>query len=124
MPLMPMGSAFVIALLGAVAVGLRPGYTFGTLLLGATIAAAMAGLAASAAQFLPGRYFLPTAVIGGSILGLVVAAMLRAARVLDFGDVHDATALIWPVAIVSALMLSRSWGMHLPRLRRTGPRRR
>jgi hypothetical protein len=118
MSFMPMVSAFCLALIGAVAVGLRPGYSFGMLMLGATISAAMAGLAASVAQFLPRRYYFVAIVIGGCVMGLVVGGMLRAARVLEFGAVRDATALIWPVAIVTALVLSRNWGMHLPRLRR------
>lgn len=118
MRFMAMVSAFVIALVGATAVGLRPGYPFGTLLLGATILAAMTGMAASVLQFLPQRYFFSATIAGGIALGLLVATLLRAARVLDFGDVHGATIVVWPVAAVVALFLGRASGMQMAKLRR------
>lgn len=118
MRVMPMVSAFVIALVGAVAVGLRPGYGFAPLLLGATIASAMTGMAASALQFLPQRYFLPAAILGGSLTGLVVGALLQAAQVLDTGPVRGMTLGVWPATVVAALVVSRVSGMKLPRLRR------
>jgi hypothetical protein len=123
MRFMPMAAAFTIALIGAVAVGLRPGYPFGALVLGATIVAAMTGLAASVLQFLPPRYFLPVSAVAGSALGLLVAPMLGMAQVLGFGDVRAPAALIWPVATVTALVLSRASGMLLPPLRHRRRRR-
>lgn len=118
MQFMPIVAAFVIALVGGVAVGFRPGYSFGTLFMGATIVAAMTGLAASVLQFLPQRAFLFVAAIAGSILGLLVPPMLQWAEVLGFGDVRGPVSLVWPVAAVTALLLSRASGMQLPRLRR------
>jgi hypothetical protein len=118
MPLVPILSAFVIALLGAMAIGLRPGYSFGTLLLGATIVSAMTGLAASVLQFLPSRYFLPGAIVLGGGLGLMVGAMLGWAHALDFGAVRSTVDLVWPVAAVTGLLISRASGMQLPALRR------
>lgn len=118
MPLIPMIAGFVIALAGAVIFAFRPGFPFGTLVLGATIVAAMTGLAASALQFLPKRYFLAVAVVAGSIMGLLVALMLRWAEELGFGDVRGTTTFVWPVATVAALLLSRASGMRLPSLRR------
>lgn len=121
MRFLPIVAAFVIALLGAVAVGLRPGYPFDTLLIGATMAAAMTGLAASVLQFLPQRYFLPTAVIAGCVLGLLIAPMLNWAQVFGFGDVRNAAAVVWPVAVVAALLLSRASGLDFPTMRRRRP---
>jgi len=114
MPLVPIVYAFVIALIGAVAVGLRPGYPFGALLLGATIVSAMTGLAASVLQFLAPRYFLVGAIVLGTTLGLLVGFMMRSADVLNFGDVRTAANLVWPVAVVAGLVLSRMSGMRLP----------
>jgi len=122
MRFMPLISAFVIALLGAMAVGLRPGYAFGSLLLGATIVSAMTGLAASVLQFLPQRHFLPAAIVAGCILGLMVAPMLGWAEVLGFGRVRGAASVVWPVAAVSGLLLSRASGMDFPAMRRRRPR--
>jgi hypothetical protein len=121
MRFMPLVSAFVIALIGAVAVGLRPGYPFVTLLIGATIVSAMTGLAASVLQFLPQRLFLPTAVVAGSVLGLLVVPMLGWAEVFGFGDVRAAAALVWPVAAVAGLLLSRASGLDFPTTRRRRP---
>jgi hypothetical protein len=121
MGVLPIVAAFVIALLGAMAVGLRPGYPFDVLLIGATMAAAMTGLAASVLQFLPQRYFLPTAVLAGCVLGLLVAPMLNWAQVLGFGDVRGAAAVVWPVAVVTALLLSRASGLDFPTMRRRRP---
>jgi hypothetical protein len=78
----------------------------------------MAGLAASVVQFLPPRHFFLFAVIAGCGLGLLVEPALDAARGLGFGDVRQSTSLIWPVAAVTALLLSRSAGLAIPRLRR------
>jgi hypothetical protein len=118
MRFIPMASAFIFALAGAVAVGLRPGYPFGGLLLGATAVAAMAGLGASAIQFVPRRYFVPVAVLGGTALGLLVALLLGAADGLYVGDVRGSVTAVWPAAVVGALLLSRASGMRMPGLRR------
>ena len=118
MPVLPIVSAFVLALIGAVAVGLRPGYSFEALLIGATLTAAMVGVAASVLQFVPQRTFLLFAIITGCALGLMVDPTLHAARGLGFGDVRQATSLICPVAAVAALIVSRSAGLALPTLRR------
>jgi len=121
MRFMPIVSAFVIALLGAVAVGLRPGYPFGALLMGATIVAAMTGLAASVLQFLPQRHFLPAAIAVGCLSGLLVVPMLNWAQVLGLGHVRNAAAVVWPVAVVVALLLSRASGLDFPTMRRRRP---
>jgi hypothetical protein len=121
MRFLPIVAAFVIALIGALAVGLRPGYAFDTLLIGATIAAAMTGLSASVLQFLPQRLFMPVAVVAGAVLGLLVAPMLTWAQVLGFGEVRGAASLVWPAAVVSALLLSRASGLDFPTMRRRGP---
>jgi hypothetical protein len=120
MRFMPIVSAFVIALLGAVAVGLRPGYPFDMLIIGATIVAAMTGIAASVLQFLPQRRFLPAAITAGVILGLLVAPMLNWAQVLGYGDVRGVAAVVWPVAVVAGLLLSRASGLDFPTMRRRG----
>jgi hypothetical protein len=120
MRFMPIVSAFVIALLGAVAVGLRPGYPFDMLIIGAAIVAAMTGIAASVLQFLPQRHFLPAAIAAGVILGLLVAPMLNWAQVLGFGDVRGTASIVWPVAAVAGLLLSRASGLDFPTMRRRG----
>ena len=121
MPLIPIASAFVIAIIGALAVGFRPGYPFGALLLGATTIAAMTGLAASVIQFVPQRYYLLAAIVAGTAVGLLVGPLLAMAEVIGFGDVRGASALVWPVAAVASLILSRASGMQLPSLRRRRP---
>lgn len=121
MRLLPILYAFIIALVGAVAVGLRPGYPFGALLLGATIVAAMTGFASAILQFSPQRYFPIVAVVAGCVLGLIVGPMLGWAQVLGFGGVREPVLLIWPLAIVSALLLSRESGMRLPTAHRRRP---
>jgi|SRR5690606_2656927 len=121
MHLMPIVYAFIIALVGGVAVGMRPGYPFESILLGATIAAAMTGLAATMVQFVPQRYFVLAASVGGALLGLVAGQMLGWARVLDFGPVRGPFLIVLPVAIVAGLLLSRATGMRLPSLRRRRP---
>lgn len=121
MRFMPIASTFVIALLGAVAVGFRPGYPFDTLLLGAVLVSAMTGIAASVLQFLPQRLFLPAAIAAGCVLGLLVAPMLNWAQVLGWGDVRGAASLVWPVAAVSGLLLSRAAGLDVPTMRRRRP---
>jgi hypothetical protein len=126
--LLPMGAAFFIGLVGAVAVGYRTGYSLGSLLMGATLVAAMAGLAGSVLQFLPQRAFLPAAVIAGVILGLLVPPALHWLEVMGFGTVRDPVAIVWPVAIVTALIWSRASGMNVPTMRKRpdldGPRAR
>jgi hypothetical protein len=119
MRFMPILSAFVIALIGGIAVGLRPGYSFGTLFVGATLVAAMTGLAASVLQFLPQRYFMPVAIVAGVILGWMVSPMLNWAQVMGFGDVRGPASLIWPIAIVTGLLWSRSAGLDFPTMRRS-----
>jgi hypothetical protein len=118
MRFLPIAATFVIALLGAAAVGFRPGYAFSTLLLGAVIVAAMAGIAASVLQFLPQRLFLPSAIVAGSVLGLLVAPMLNWTQVLGWGDVRGAASIVWPVAAVAGLLLSRAAGLDFPTMRR------
>jgi hypothetical protein len=118
MRFMPIVFSFLIALVGAAAVGLRPGYPFATLLMGATIVAAMTGLAASVLQFLPQRLFLPTAIAAGCVLGLLVAPMLNWAEVLGFGDARGAASVVWPLAAVVGLLLSRASGLDFPTMRR------
>ena len=118
MNFLPILAAFAIALIGGIAVGLRPGYSFQALLIGATLVAAMTGLAGSVLQFLPRRGFMPTAIIAGVILGVIVTPMLDWAQVLGFGRVREPVAIIWPVAIVTGLIWSRSSGMDAPTMRR------
>ena len=118
MPFIPIASAFVIAIVGALAVGFRSGYPFGALLLGATTVAAMTGLASSVLQFVPPRHYLIAAAVAGTLLGLLVGPLLAAAETIGFGDVRGITALIWPVAVVAGLVLSRLSGMQLPTPRR------
>jgi hypothetical protein len=117
MRFMPIAAAFVIALVGGMAVGLRPGYSFGSLVMAATIVAAMTGLAASVLQFLPNRRFDLVAVIVGCVLGLLVPPMLAWAQVLGVGPVRGAASVVWPVAVVTALLISHGAGMQMPRLR-------
>ncbi len=118
MRFMPIAAAFVIALIGSVAVGLRPGYSFGSLLMAATIVAAMTGLAASVLQFLPQRSFMPAATLSGVILGLMVGPMMNWAQVLGFGDVRGPASVVWPVAVVTGLLWSRTAGLDFPTMRR------
>ena len=118
MRFMPLGVAFLIALVGALALGLRPGYPFATLLIGATIAAAMTGIAASVLQFLPQRGFVPAAILGGAALGLIVTPLLTWADALGVGDARRAVAIVWPVAVVAGLLLSRASGLDFPSPRR------
>jgi hypothetical protein len=118
MPLVPIVFAFALALAGALALGFRPGYPFGPLLFGATIVAAMSGIAASVLQFLPQRYFVLFGLAAGTLLGLLVTPLLGVAETLEFGEVRGAVAWVWPIALVAALLWSRALGMRLPALRR------
>lgn len=118
MRFLPIVAAFTIALIGAVAVGFRPGYAFSTLFIGATTVAAMTGLAVSVLQFLPPRYFLPTAIVSSVILGLLVTQILRWSAILGFGLAQDAVALVWPVAIMAGLFWGHATGMDFPTIRR------
>lgn len=122
MRFIPIISAFVVALIGGIAVGLRPGYPFGSILIGAAIVAAMTGLASSVLQFVSNRFYLLAATIVGVALGLLVPPMLGMAEVIGFGDVRGAASVVWPVAVVVGLVLSHEAGMQLPRLRRWRPR--
>ncbi len=67
----PMAIAFVIAIFGAAAIGIRPGSgsdDWGPILVGATLAAAMTGIVASIMQFLPQRLFVASAAVGGMVV--------------------------------------------------------
>jgi hypothetical protein len=74
-------------------------------------------------QFLPQRHFLPAAIVSGCALGLLVAPMLHWTQAIGFGDVRGAVSVVWPVAAVSGLLLSRAAGLDFPtmRHRRTSP---
>ena len=121
MPLMPMISAFVIALAGSLIFGLRPGFPFGALLLGSTVAAAMTGVTASVLQFLPQKYFIPAAIAAAVLLGGLVTAMLTVTESLGFGGVRRGMLLVWALSIGVGLLWSRAAGMRLPPLRRRRP---
>ncbi|MCC7008804.1 MAG: hypothetical protein IT184_08315 [Acidobacteria bacterium] len=116
--LQPLALAFVLAVAGALATGMRPGWPFSTLLIGATLAAAMTGLVASVLQFLPERLYLPFAILAGAVVALFVSASLQAIEVMGFGSVRDTTVYVWPVAAIVTLLVSRASGMRLPSLRR------
>jgi len=128
MPFLPIAAAFTVGLIGAVAVGYRSGYSFGSLVMGATLVAAMTGLAASVLQFLPQRGFVPAAVVAGVVLGLLATAAMQWAEVVGFGTLREPVAIVWPVAIVTGLLLSRASGMDAPKMRNRpdldGPRAR
>lgn len=117
MLLMPVSSAFLIALVGGLAVGLRSGYPFLPILVGATLVAAMTALASSVLQFLPQRFYMAGAVLTGVAVGMVVWPMLEFAEVMGLGPVRGPLLGVWPVAAVSSLLLSRSWGMRMPHVR-------
>lgn len=72
-------------------------------------------------QFLPQRSFLPAAIIAGSVLGLLVAPMLSWAEVIGFGEVRGAAIVVWPLAAVAGLLLSRASGMDFSTMRRRRP---
>jgi hypothetical protein len=114
MRVMPIVSAFVIALIGAMAVGLRPGFPFSALLLGATLVAALTGVAASVLQFASERYFSAAAILTGAALGMLVPTLMDLAQSIGFGDLRGGSAVVWPVAAVVGLLFSRSSGMRLP----------
>ena len=118
MSLIPIATAFVVALVGATAIGLRPGYSFGTLLTGATMVAAVTGIVATVLEFLARHHFVPAAIVVGTIAGLLVAPLLGITQTLGIGDTRDPVIVVWPIATVAGLLFSRAAGMQLPALRR------
>jgi hypothetical protein len=120
----PMAIAFVIAMIGAAAVGIRPGSSaadWGPLLLGAALAGAMTGIVATIMQFLPQRLFLPSAVVAGMIVAFGVSALLYAAGAIWLAPVPTATVYVWAGAAIAALLVSRASGLRLPPVRPSSP---
>ena len=116
----PMALAFVIALLGAAAVEIRPGSggeDWAAILLGATLAAAMTGLVASIMQFLPQRLFAPSAAVAGMAVALGVSALLYAAETIWLGPIAPSTVFVWAAAAIVALLVTRASGVRLPPVR-------
>jgi hypothetical protein len=117
----PIAIAFVAAMLGAAAVGVRPGANwddFAPLLVGAALAAATTGIVASFMQFLPDRLFGPLSLPAGALVSLAVMVLLRAAEYMGLAPAPLATALVWATAAVVALLTARASGVGLPWLRR------
>ena len=116
----PMALAFVVALLGAAAVEIRPGAgaaDWGAIFVGATVAAAMTGIAAAIVQFLPERMFVAAAVVGGMAVAFCVSALLYAADSIWLRPITAATAFVWAGASITALVVTRRAGVRLPPLR-------
>jgi hypothetical protein len=116
-----MAIAFVVAAIGAAAIGLRPGANWSNmapLLTGATLAAAMTGLVASIMQFLPNRLFSPFTLVAGAVVAIAVFVLLRAGEYMGLERAPVSTAFAWALAAVVALIVSRESGMRLPALRR------
>lgn len=113
----PMLIAFIIAMLGAAAVAIRPGAgadDWGPLLMGAALSAAATGIAASVLQFLPPRLFGVWAIVAGMGVAFVVAALLSAAAMIGLAPIPAPTALVWAGAAIVGLFVSRASGVRLP----------
>ena len=116
----PMAIAFVIAIFGAAAVGIRPGSgsgDWGPILVGAALAAAMTGIAASIMQFLPQRLFVAAAVVGCMVVALSVSALLYAAGTIWLAPIPTATVFVWAASAFVALVVTRASGVRLPPVR-------
>ena len=121
----PMTIAFLVASLGAAAVGVRPGASwpdFAPLLVGATLVAAMSGLIASIMQFLPYRLFAPFTLVAGAVVALAVLVLLRAAEYMGLGRAPASTFFVWALAVMVALVVSREFGVRMPLGRAPRPR--
>lgn len=116
----PMAIAFVIAIFGAAAIGIRPGSgsdDWGPILVGAALAAAMTGIIAAIMQFLPQRLFLASAAVGGILVAFTVSAILYAAETLWLQPIASSTVFVWAAAALVALLVTRSAGVRLPPVR-------
>jgi hypothetical protein len=115
-----MTLTFVVALLGASVVEIRPGSSaadWASILVGAALAAAMTGIAAAILQFLPQRLFVPAAAAGGVAVALCVSALLDAGEGIWLRPIAAVTTLVWAGASIVALMVTRRAGVRLPPLR-------
>ena len=118
----PMAIAFLIAIFGAAAIAIRPGSSavdWGPIVVGGAMAAAMTGIVASIAQFLPQRLFVAAAVVGGMVVAFIVSALLYAAGTIGLAPIAPATAFVWAAAAVVALLVTRASGVRLPPVRST-----
>jgi hypothetical protein len=118
MPVGPITVSFLIAGLGALVTSSRSESPLGTMFLAATLVAATTGLMASALQFLPSRFFVPLSIVAAAVVAFFVSVVLYVIEYLGFGQLHAVTIFVWPLAALVALLMSRSWGMGLPTLRR------
>jgi hypothetical protein len=112
-----MTIAFVVAALGAAAIGLRPGAGWpdlAPLVAGATIAGAMTGLVAVIMQFLPYRLFAPFTVAAGAAVALAVLVVLRATEYMGLERAPSSTFFVWALAAIVGLIVSREAGVRLP----------
>jgi hypothetical protein len=116
----PVFLAFLAAAVGAVLVGASLGFAAGradwpALVIGAISTALMTGFVATGVQFLPNRHYGSVSVAAAIAVALAVAVLLRAGEsILHIGRVPLATAAVWAVAVVVALIVTREAGHRLP----------
>ena len=116
----PMSLGFVIALFGAAAVEIRPGSgaaDWAAILVGAALAGAMTGIVASIMQFLPERLAVPSAIVGGMVVGFGVSALLYAAETIWLSPITSSTVFVWTGSAVVSLLVTRASGVRLPPVR-------
>jgi hypothetical protein len=112
-----MALAFVIAMLGAAAIVVRPGSggaDWGVVVLGSTLTAATTGILASILQFLPQRLFAAAAVVGGALVAAGVSGLLYAAQAIWAAPTPSSTVFVWAGAAITSLVITRASGVRLP----------
>ncbi len=121
----PMIVAFVVAAVGAIAIGMRPGAessSWAPLLVGVALAAATTGIVGTFMQFLPNRLFGPFTFLAGAIVATAVFVLLRATEYMGFVGLPAYSAGLWGAAAIVALVVSRESGLRLPPLRKSRAR--
>jgi hypothetical protein len=113
----PIFMAFAIAATGAVVIGLRSGGPWPPIVVGVMLAAAMTGILGVVLQFLPQRLFMPLTILSGIAVGLLISVALYAFEVMGFGAAPRSTIVVWPIATIFALLISRRDGLRVSAIR-------
>ena len=113
----PMAIAFALSLISVLILEFRPGFDASILwpvVIGAMLTAAITGIIVTAMQFLPQRFFLPMAIVAGVAVALLVPGLLTTLSRLGLVSLRAPTTLVWPLASVTGLLISRAAGVRFP----------